>query len=281
MTHVIDTLHPLGPGSVSWRISGDRRAVLGGGAALLLQVGHPTIGAGVQQHSNFIEEPWDRLDRTLQSLWRLIFGGERAVEESRRLRELHKTIKGVDHHGQRYHALNPEAYWWVHATLFDVLLRLEEFLGNPLSPSDQVRLYDEWRQLGRLLGIPERLMPNTLDGFQSYVDDMIATTLERNETAALVLASLRLQGVSKPPVWYVPGWAWRAAKPFGRKVGHLTTAGLLPPAARPIFGLDWTDEDAVRFRRLGVAVGKAGKLIPPRVRLYKAAYVARRAAGLL
>ncbi|MEV4673812.1 MULTISPECIES: oxygenase MpaB family protein [Actinomadura] len=38
--------------------------------------------------------------------------------ETDRLREIHKGIKGVDAAGRRYHPLNPEAYLWVHATLY-------------------------------------------------------------------------------------------------------------------------------------------------------------------
>src|SRR5919197_141749 len=35
---------------------------------------------------------------------------------------MHKRIKGVKPDGERYHALEPEAYAWVHATLAEPLL---------------------------------------------------------------------------------------------------------------------------------------------------------------
>lgn len=272
---------PLGPDSVAWRVGGDRRAVLAGGAALLLQVAHPVVGAGVKEHSTFLKDPWKRLDDTLQSLFSLIFAGERALDEAARLRELHKSIKGVDRHGARYHALNPEAYWWVHATLFETMLRYKDMLGEEISRSDQEAMYAEWRQLGRILGLREHHMPDTLDGFHAYLADVVENRLEDNDSVRDVLASLRLRGIPKPPLWFVPGIAWTAAKPINREVLRLTTTGLLPPRMREITGLEWTDRDEKRFRLLGKTIGVVGNRTPARLRLYKIAYEAKRSAGLV
>ncbi|MBC6450127.1 oxygenase MpaB family protein [Actinokineospora xionganensis] len=272
---------PLGPDSVAWRVGGDRRAILAGGAALLLQVAHPVVGAGVKEHSNFREDPWKRLDDTLQSLFSLIFAGDRALDEAARLRELHKSIKGVDHRGERYHALNPEAYWWVHATLFETMLRYKDMLGEEISAADQDRMYAEWRQLGRILGLRDHHMPDTIDGFHDYFADMVENRLEDNDSVRDVLASLRLWDVPKPPVWFVPGVAWTMAKPLNREVLRLATAGLLPPRMREITGLRWSPGDEKRFRRLGKLIGLAGNRAPARLRLYKIAYEAKRTAGIL
>lgn len=272
---------PLGPDSVAWRVGGDRRSIATGGAALLLQVAHPVVGAGVKEHSNFRDEPWKRLDDTLQSLFSLIFAGDRALDEAARLRELHKTIKGVDRHGARYHALNPEAYWWVHATLFETMLLYKDWLGEPVSAADQDRMYAEWRQLGRILGLRDHHMPDTVGGFREYFADVVETRLEDNDSVRDVLASLQLKGIPKPPVWFIPAVAWTMAKPLNREVLRLTTAGLLPPRMRELVGLKWTATDEKRFRRLGRAVALIGNRVPARLRLYKIAYEAKRTAGLL
>src|SRR5204863_10112433 len=55
----------VGPESITWRRAGDARAMFGAGAALLLQVAHPTVAAGVREHSDFKADPWGRLWRTL------------------------------------------------------------------------------------------------------------------------------------------------------------------------------------------------------------------------
>ena len=78
--------------------------------ALLMQVAHPMVGAGVGEHSVYKTDPWGRLYRSLNSLMTQIYGSERAVAEGPRLQELHRGIKGVDAQGRRYSALNPEAY---------------------------------------------------------------------------------------------------------------------------------------------------------------------------
>ncbi|MGH3861326.1 oxygenase MpaB family protein [Actinokineospora sp.] len=272
---------PLGPDSVAWRVSGDRLAILVGGAALLLQVAHPVVGAGVKEHSNFRADPWKRLDDTLQSLFSLIFAGDRALDEAARLRELHKTIKGVDQHGERYHALNPEAYWWVHATLFETTLGYKDLLGERITVPDQERMYAEWRQLGRILGLRNHHMPDTLAGFHDYFADVVETRLEDNDSVRDVLDSVQLRGVPKPPVWFVPGFAWNLAKPVNRELLRLTTVGLLPPRMRELAGLNWTAGDEKRLRRIGKTIAMVGKRTPARLRLYKIAYEAKRTAGLL
>jgi uncharacterized protein (DUF2236 family) len=53
------------PGTITWRRAGDARVLIAAGYALLLQVAHPTVGAGVSEHSEFQRDPWGRLLRTL------------------------------------------------------------------------------------------------------------------------------------------------------------------------------------------------------------------------
>ena len=69
----------IAPGSVTWRYASDARAMLGAGAALLLQVAHPTVAAGVRGHSDFERDPWGRLLRTLDFVNLLIYGGPDAA----------------------------------------------------------------------------------------------------------------------------------------------------------------------------------------------------------
>src|SRR5947207_13278233 len=52
-----------GPGSVAWRLSSDARIMSTAGYALLLQVAHPTVGAGVHEPSNLQANPWGSLLR--------------------------------------------------------------------------------------------------------------------------------------------------------------------------------------------------------------------------
>src|SRR5262249_24104320 len=91
-------------GGVTWRISGDARGFSASGYALLPQRPPPSAGAGVTQHSNLKEDPGGRLLRTLDYTSAMVYGGpDLAWEVGRRVREMHKRIKGVRPDGVRYH----------------------------------------------------------------------------------------------------------------------------------------------------------------------------------
>src|SRR5947209_17536516 len=80
----------VGPDSVSWRIVSDVRLYTVMLYPLLLQVAHPTVGAGVHDYSDFERRPWQRLIRTIDYVTLLVYGGEAAIPAGRRLREMHK-----------------------------------------------------------------------------------------------------------------------------------------------------------------------------------------------
>jgi len=150
------------PGSVLWRYGGDVRLISTGAYAILLQVGHPTVGAGVSEHSDFRADPGGRLLRTLDYTYAMTYGGPAlAGAMGRRICKRHKQIKGIKPDGERYHALEPEAYAWVHATLAHSIVRGHELLGRPMDPADIEWFYAEWRLQGELIGVRERDLPET------------------------------------------------------------------------------------------------------------------------
>jgi uncharacterized protein (DUF2236 family) len=233
----------VGPESITWRRAGDARTMFGAGAALLLQVAHPTVAAGVREHSNFKEDPWGRLWRTLDYVHMLDYGGpENAVRTGRAMRAMHQRIKGTAPDGRRYHALEPEAYAWVHATLALTIVGSHEHFGRPFSDEQRRRFYAEWLGLGRLLGIRERDLPDSWEGFRVYVDELCATRLEPSDVVDDVLESLA--DPKAPPVRGLDGRAgsgfWRAIAAPSSHTMRLATVGLLPAPARQRLGLEWT-----------------------------------------
>ena len=90
--------------------------LLGAGPrALLLQIAHPAVAAGVNDHSDFRADPWRRLAGTLRSYLTIVYGSTAAARaEIRRLNTLHRGITGPG-----YAARDPELSLWVHATLVD------------------------------------------------------------------------------------------------------------------------------------------------------------------
>src|SRR3954464_14473500 len=106
------------PGSPVWRAFNDVRLMSTSGYATLLQVAYPTVRYGVHQYSSFLKDPWGRLLRTLDYVHGSIYGGpEMAGELGARVRGVQKAMKGTTPEGERYHAMEPEAFAWVHATL--------------------------------------------------------------------------------------------------------------------------------------------------------------------
>ncbi|MCE7006180.1 DUF2236 domain-containing protein [Kibdelosporangium philippinense] len=267
----------LGPDSEAWHNVLDWRLLLGSGRALLLQVAHPTVGAGVAQYSDFQKRPWQRLQRTVDSLMIMTYGQGRTVAEAKRLRELHKDFTGIDHHGHRYSALNPEAYWWVHATLFEGTLDAHATFATPLPRPKQERLYEEWRELGEVLGLKARQMPAGLDGFFEYFDGMVANCLEDNETVRKVLAALGDRHPHRPPGWPEP--VWRMVGPVASDAIMTATVGTLPVPLRERLGLKWTRGGARNLRALTAAVKMGMPLLPDKVRYHPMALVAKRAAS--
>src|ERR1700752_2607988 len=111
-----ETAGLYGPGSEAWALNREAMLLLGAGPrALLLQLAHPAGPGGVAAHSAFRADPWARLQGTLRSSLRIVYGpGTAARAEIRRLNELHRTITGPT-----YRARDPELSLWVHATLVD------------------------------------------------------------------------------------------------------------------------------------------------------------------
>jgi len=99
--HEVPQLVP-GPGSVTWRRATDARTFLAAGYALLLQVAHPTVGAGVRDHSDYREDPWGRLLRTLDFTNALIYAEPPlAAAVARGVRARHRRIRGLREDGSR------------------------------------------------------------------------------------------------------------------------------------------------------------------------------------
>lgn len=268
---------PLGPETLVWRLGFPRTGMLVAGRALLMQVAHPVIGAGVRDFSAFRADPWGRLDRTVTSLTTQLFGGEQAVAEAQRLRQMHRSIKGTGFHGERYSALDPEAYAYVHLSNIDSTLKFNDLFVRLLSTADKRRLYAEWRQAGLVLGIRDSHLPDDVEGLRAYIDEKVANKLELNATCSELIATLNLRDVP-PPYAMFPEPVWVALKPAGRSLLHDTTIGTLPPALREKLGLRWTASDEARLQRVATAVRTASRLVPTRAMHYPLAYQAVRAA---
>ena len=112
---------PLGPDSLVWRYFGDRRIALIGPRPAVLQNMLAELGQGVVDHSVFFADTAARIRRSLPPIYRTVYGSE-DDNAGPQVRAFHTDIKGelpAEFGGGRYHALDPETYFWAHATFFD------------------------------------------------------------------------------------------------------------------------------------------------------------------
>lgn len=254
----------VGPDSVTWRTTSDARLYAVMLYPLLLQVAHPTVGAGVRDYSDFERRPWNRLMRTIDYVTLLVYGGPDAAPAGRRLRDIHKRFRGVREDGRRYHALEPDAYAWVHATLIDSYVRGHRHFGRPMTPDEVERFYREYRALGRLIGVRDQDLPDGWAEFREYFERMISEQLVRTESVGRVLGSIT---DAPPPPVPIPNVLWRAIRLPASQVLRLGGVGLMSPALRARLEVPWSRADEARFQALGNLSRSLTPMMPERLRI--------------
>ena len=112
----------LGPDSLIWKFYGDNRTQFFGfqrtaGVENCIE----QLAQGVLDHSVVFSDTLGRAKRTGPPLMKTVYSDE-PHEWGRKVRDFHKTIKGTISDGSRYHALNPELFYWAHASFVDQVI---------------------------------------------------------------------------------------------------------------------------------------------------------------
>lgn len=214
----------LRPDSVARRINRESFLLLGGTAALLMQVAHPLVAAGVDQHSDFRRSPLRRLVRTVDTTLAIVYG-ERATAESalKRIGKSHAPVRGQAADGRAYRARDPRLMLWVQATLVLTSVRWYEAVMGPLSDADRDAYWEEGKFFAGELGVPQHLFPATYAELERYEDEMLETEVIPDPTAIRVA-----HDVVRPLRWLPAPAYWP---------NDAITAGLLPARIRSSFGL--------------------------------------------
>lgn len=205
---------------------------LGAGAAVLLQMAHPAVGAGVAEHSATLQRPLDRLRNTMAYIYALTLGSEddrRAIV--RLVNRAHGPVRS-----ERYDAFDPGLQLWVAATLYRGGVELAELFHGPLPAPVADALYREAAIYGTALQMPASLWPADREAFEAYWDRTLATLRVAPPVRAYVDALL---GGGAVPWWL------RGLMPLQR----FFTRALLPATVRDAFGLSWSDADDRRWQR--------------------------------
>lgn len=229
---------PFGPGARLWDEFGDIMTHAFSGGAFMLQVMHPMINRVVDMHSDVFEDPVGRAVRNTESILKWIYGGEAAMEEGRRLIKLHGAMKGTGEDGQPYHAVDKEAYGWVHATAFVTATRIYPYLhGRRLTTREEEAYYDEMLQLGAILRIHPSQLPATVKDYWDYYETMVAEKLSRTKMADLILGTVsRLDMPMSPTLARMTLLVRR----LGGQLALLFLLGGMTASARDKLGVRWT-----------------------------------------
>lgn len=258
----------FGPDSEVWRIGRERALIASGPAALLLQLAHPLIAAGVAQHSGFHDDPQRRLRGTLDATLTVVFGDHsQAVQAAERVAERHRHVNGrtdtsVGRYvaGTRFDATDPELALWVHATLVWTALEFYDGFIAPLTRQRRARYYAEMARFAALFGATEDRLPRSYPEFESYISAMDDDGVLQVGSQARTLAEEILNaGASSLPT----------ALGFGvSTLTRVLAAGLLPARLRSAYGLNWGWREQQAFLAARLSSRTALRAMPPSLRYW-------------
>ncbi|HVZ31734.1 MAG TPA: oxygenase MpaB family protein, partial [Polyangiaceae bacterium] len=173
-------------------------------------------------------------------------------------------------------ALQPEAFFWGHATIFDNVVQTADLFAHPLTLEEKRRFYDESRCWYRLYGVNDRAMPKDWESFNAYFDDVCARVLEPTPAARHLLD--RIHGRVPTILPWIPRVVSRGITPPAFKLLWFITLGTLPDAVRRSLGYSWDPDDDEALERIKRFVRRAWPRLPRRIRYLPIAYRAIRAA---
>lgn len=225
LEHTLDHLGDpglLGPGSVSWEVMADASVMLGGIRALLVQTAHPEVVAGVEDHSNYRNDPLGRLTRTSLYVTETTYGSRPEVDAAvRMVRRAHRPVHGRSARDVAYDANDGALAAWVHNVLTDSFLAAFQAYGpRRLSPVEADRFVEEQSRIGQLLGADP--LPRRAGELRAWVVGHPA--LERSDAQAAAVKFLR-----KPPL----GRPQRA----GYELLLQGAVSTIPPSLRELLGM--------------------------------------------
>lgn len=247
MTVTSDTSRaPVGPGSLTWELFGDVRMLLLGPRAAVLQNMLPSLGQGVEDHSVWFAETMARLQRSIPPIHNTVYGAD-PTTTGHQVRDFHKHIKGALPDGGHYSALNPDTYYWAHATFVEHMVTATDTFIRRLTPAEKDQIIAESVTWYERYGVSSTAItggiPTSWAQFERYWDDALRERLVRHRTAAYGVG-YATKGWPRPK--QVPPVVWWLVKRPVNAVSSSLTIGGLPPRAREILGLPW---DATRERR--------------------------------
>jgi uncharacterized protein (DUF2236 family) len=253
--------------AIAHRVNAERLVLAGWSRAILLQLAHPLIAAGVADHSSFRASPVAsarRLHQTVRAMLGLTFGTEtarqRVIDE---IRAIHRRVRGslrTDVGGWRagtaYSAEDPALLLWVHATVLESAVLAYDAIVGDIDAADRDAYCREAASVAIALGARRADVPvdwSSLTGYIAtmYASGALAVGPDARAVGGAVLRG-RLSTLTGPVAW----------------ANRRLTAGWLPPAIREQYGLPWSDRHDRQFHRVQRVLRRMRAVMPPVVALW-------------
>lgn len=246
----------LGPDSLIWKYYGDVRGLLGFQRLAGTENCVEQLGRAVEDHSVIFSDTLGRARRSGPPIMKTVYSDD-PHHWGRTVRDFHKPIKGTIGDGSRYHALNPELFYWAHATFVDQVLYVTDTFIRRLSHEEKVRIFEEGRTWYRIYGVSDRSQPQTYEEFQEYWAQMLDRFVP---TPTIVYATGYIRkGVPRPR--RIPAPVWNLLSAPINAFMRIVVVGTLPPQMREVCGLDWNPQKERRFQRFAAFSRRINPLV--------------------
>jgi uncharacterized protein (DUF2236 family) len=230
----------FGPDSVTWRVHAEPILFVSAPRALLLQALHPRAIAGVMQNSDFKNDPWGRLRRTITYVATVVYGTSAQAEAAgRHVRAVHAAMTATDpDSGESFRVNAPELLRWVHVTEIESFVTTAQRAGLGLSADEVDQYYAEQRRAAELVGLDPAGVPasaSEVADFYAAYRPLLRSTPEAMEVMRFLVSPPMPYGLGLTPA-RVAFWGFSALG-----------VGLLPRWARRMYnlpGLPTTDISA-------------------------------------
>lgn len=229
--------------------------------ASALQGAHPVVAQGIVDHSRIWTEPTGRIPETIRYGIEMFLGNEQP-RTAAEIRDIHRNMSGTLDDGSRYHAWNREVWAWVHLTSVEALLFALDACFGPLDPAEVDRLYQQSRDSAHLYGVPDTLVPATVEELRTHINRELRTMSDSAATIKLhEFAELQLGLLLPGP----PAVSAALAKVFGPWLRSLTY-GTYPDVVRRRWNVQWGRRERLRYSAI-LKLIRAASVLPESVRL--------------
>lgn len=219
---------------------------------------HPVIAAALAEHSDVLENPLWRLVRSAGPILGVVYDSD-PVATGHWVRDQHVAIRGRGRSVGHYRALDPDTFFWAHATFFEGQIATQAFFGTPLGAEQKRLLYAESITWYARYGLSMRPVPADYEAFERYWEQMLARVLEATPIAQAAVRSDFELGTPHPaldgPARTVLRW------PLGI-MGAWLIRSTLPPRALEILGVPASRADRLALAGLQALVTTAWPALP-------------------